>query len=393
MNKNILISVGITILFFGVTLAPGIGGIFHKKSEIPSPLEDGLIAYWKFDETSGNIAHDSANGFDGTVYGEKWVKGRIGNALDFDGADDFVNLPQNAINIIGNLSKGTIAFWFNYTYNLNEQEIQPLFYLGIDDENEPDNMFIIEIGHKNPANRRLYITWVINNRIPLCFDTGFNLEEKEWYHFAAVVGPNGNTGYLDGVELVNRHYNFGTAYDQYFFSDIPVQDNFTIAYGKTADGKCPHFLYYKGMIDDVRIYDTPLLADEINEIFIYNGDEFPSTPIIDGPSKGKAGVEYCWTFHSTGHNGDEFIYTIDWGDGTTNETDYYPQCEPVEVCHTYKKGTWNICAKVRNIYGYESEWSDLFRVNIPRNRATYSPLFHWFLDRFPMLERLLSLLR
>ena len=50
-------------------------------------------------------------------------------------------------------------------------------------------------------------------------------------------------------------------------------------------------------------------------------------------------------------------------------------------------------AKVPNIInGAESGWTEL-EVNIPRNKATTSSGFHWFLERFPMLERLLGWIR
>ncbi len=58
--------------------------------------EPGLIAYWKLDETEGDIASDSANDNDGTVYGDPaWQPegGMVDGALQLDGIDDYVNTP------------------------------------------------------------------------------------------------------------------------------------------------------------------------------------------------------------------------------------------------------------------------------------------------------------
>ena len=55
--------------------------------------EFGFVAHWKLDETEGNIAHDSANGNDGTVYGDPtWQPegGMMNGALQLDGVDDYV---------------------------------------------------------------------------------------------------------------------------------------------------------------------------------------------------------------------------------------------------------------------------------------------------------------
>jgi len=58
--------------------------------------EPGLIAYWKLDEIEGDIASDSANDNDGTVYGNlAWQPegGMVDGALQLDGIDDYVNTP------------------------------------------------------------------------------------------------------------------------------------------------------------------------------------------------------------------------------------------------------------------------------------------------------------
>ena len=56
---------------------------------------DGLVGWWKFDETNGTIAYDSSgNGNDGNLTnGPTWATGKIGGALGFDGVNadvDFV---------------------------------------------------------------------------------------------------------------------------------------------------------------------------------------------------------------------------------------------------------------------------------------------------------------
>jgi hypothetical protein len=56
-------------------------------------LPPGCIAYWKLDQTEGNIAHNSAGFNDGICHGEPlWrpADGRIGGALQFDGIDDYI---------------------------------------------------------------------------------------------------------------------------------------------------------------------------------------------------------------------------------------------------------------------------------------------------------------
>ena len=61
--------------------------------EIPNPA---LIAHWKLDEAEGPVATDSAGPNDGVLVGNPvWqpAGGKLGGALQFDGADDHVTTP------------------------------------------------------------------------------------------------------------------------------------------------------------------------------------------------------------------------------------------------------------------------------------------------------------
>jgi Tol biopolymer transport system component len=55
-----------------------------------------LIAYWKLDETEGDIAYDSAGSYQGALNGGPlWhpTGGRVNGALQLDGVDDYVSAP------------------------------------------------------------------------------------------------------------------------------------------------------------------------------------------------------------------------------------------------------------------------------------------------------------
>ncbi len=118
----------------------------------------------------------------------------------------------------------------------------------------------------------------------------------------------------------------------------------------------------------------------------------PDTPEIDGPPSGKTGTEYEFTFNAYDPNGDDVKYFIDWGDNTTDETDFKASGTDVKVKHTWdKKGDYTIKAKAIDVFDAESELST-FKITIPKNKSSNINfnLFSWFLKRFPLLERLLS---
>lgn len=74
------------------------------------PDRVGTVGYWHFDEGSGNTASDSTSERnDGTLYGATWTSGKVGDALEFDGVDDFVEaLDDSSLNITDGI---TIEAW------------------------------------------------------------------------------------------------------------------------------------------------------------------------------------------------------------------------------------------------------------------------------------------
>jgi CubicO group peptidase (beta-lactamase class C family) len=94
----------------------------------------------------------------------------------------------------------------------------------------------------------------------------------------------------------------------------------------------------------------------------------PLAPEINGPSFGKVGISYNWTFLSTDPEEDNIAYYIEWGDNTSNITDYYPSGTVIKLQHTWNEhGIYNITAKAKDINDAESNWSDPFQVKIENN--------------------------
>jgi hypothetical protein len=182
-------------------------------------------------------------------------------------------------------------------------------------------------------------------------------------------------------------YNEKNASDSFYnFWDNGIIGNYWDDYNGTDSdgdgiGDTPYFIP-----DGPNVDRYPLMEP------IDNGP--PEGPTIDGPPTGKAGEKYCVTVHATDPDLDDIFYLVDWGDGTTSSWlgPHYP-CEPVYVCHEYRKGSYSIRAKVKDIYGFESDWSDLLQVEIPRFRVGYHPFLLRVFELFPLVERLLNLLR
>ena len=86
MNRRVVASVLVAV-FVMVGLA---------SPAIAQAVSDAVLIM-HFDEGSGTIAKDeSGHGNDGTIHGATWTTGISGKALNFDGVDDYVRIPDSA---------------------------------------------------------------------------------------------------------------------------------------------------------------------------------------------------------------------------------------------------------------------------------------------------------
>src|SRR5690349_16688012 len=66
-----------------------------------------VVGYWKLDDGTGTVAADSSGqGNNGTlVNGPTWTAGKVGGALQFDGVNDVVDVPNSpSLNISGGIT-------------------------------------------------------------------------------------------------------------------------------------------------------------------------------------------------------------------------------------------------------------------------------------------------
>jgi len=238
---------------------------YRMYRSIKEAEEKGLVAHWKLNRRSSPTIKDSTStDADGTIYGASRVTGKKGRALEFNGIDNYAEINSNGLSNVGEIQYGTISLWFKFN-NPGSTGILPMFYLGESNNNGTTDNLVIEIGHGDANDRKLYYTVYNSNYEPiLCFDSNQNLEENTWYHFAVVNSSTGNTGYLNGSELTNRHYNFGSSSDTYFLSTITNQEVLRLGYGWFGIDR--EFYYFNGALDDIRIYDEVLTSNEIADL-------------------------------------------------------------------------------------------------------------------------------
>jgi len=237
--------------------------------------QNGLVAHWTFDELVNDTIFDhSINANHGTNYGGILVPGIAGNALSFDGVEDYARIPKDGETppfIFSTLGKGSISVWFKANNIPVEFGIAPILFYGAQEQcnyfDAANEGLIIELGHSPVyfGSEAIFFTiWKNGCTLPsFCFDSFKPVSTNEWHHYVAVVGEDFNTGYLDGVEMTGRRYSFGGPSYSQFFEDAVVHEKMWFGKGHWDNTT----QYFDGSIDELRIYDKALTSEEVLELF------------------------------------------------------------------------------------------------------------------------------
>jgi hypothetical protein len=226
-----------------------------------------LVAWWKLDdEGTGTVIDSSGNGHDGTIFGDaQFVPGMLGEALEFDGNNDYVNIDGYQ----GIVGDGTDTPAFSVTAWVRKEGP-----IGGDGE-------IVGWGNTGAGNRMEFRFNAGNNRVRIESGGGnaqndTELTTGEWHHVAMTVRENstyesGVNFFLDGLDdtRVNTDPD-----------PIHPTGNFDVKIGLRYNEDARLFT---GLIDDLRIYDKKLTGTEVRDIMRLG---YRASAYSPGPSDG-----------------------------------------------------------------------------------------------------------
>jgi hypothetical protein len=206
--------------------------------------EPNLVGWWRFEETAGSTAADSSgHKHDGTLQGgiafdKNSVPGKTGNALRFDAKDAVVEIKDYK-GIAGTRPR-TVAAWIKTASPQGEivawgkQDFGQMFTFG----------YIRGRVGVTPSGGYLYMNAAT--------------QDDKWHHVAVVVQK---------AELPNLHDDVKLYLDGAIaeIHDIGLLDLWPIQTGQDLPVRIGRG--FKGLMDDLRIYDRVLSDEEINALF------------------------------------------------------------------------------------------------------------------------------
>lgn len=117
----------------------------------------------------------------------------------------------------------------------------------------------------------------------------------------------------------------------------------------------------------------------------------PEKPIITGPSEGRAGTEYEFTFQSNDPDGDDVYFWILWFEGCPGVSwdGPYSSNDLISKSYTYtEEGSFTLQVKAKDVYNIESEWATL-EISMPHTIIKNSYLIE-LMNNYPILFKLIE---
>jgi len=233
-----------------------------------SSLDSGLVAYYPF---NGNANDESGSGNNGTVNGASLTQDRFGinnKAYQFDGINDYISIADNPNLFSDEL---TISWWYKLT--------------------------------ETPGAAWVVIGWVDGGHRYQQFFSGGQLSYFNGYNLTApglYFNPIYNLNYLNVWKHIVVTYQKTSATTSttsiYVDGELKQTDNHTLAMDYASGiefkiGKNVNGNFFKGALDDFRIFSRVLNQNEIVELYNDTTTFFGDNLIASFPFSGNADDE------------------------------------------------------------------------------------------------------
>jgi hypothetical protein len=279
---------------------------------------DTLLAYWNFNENSGTIVADtSGNENNGTINGAIWISGINDSALEFDGIDDYINVPDSATLDLGT-GNFTISVWIKANSpEINDQCVfdkdlvgTPSGIIRMSTSDDYSGKIMFDTGSDGGEGTKLY--------------SETSLNAGEWYY---VVVRRENSSY---DMWINGKYDSSIPENTFG----PLDNNQPLIIGGRNDFKAT--VFFNGSIDELKFYNYAISGSEILAEYNANKpictenwtDQYGSCLLNDTKLKYYIDGNSCGTIDTLpADNGTYEVCDYCTPDWTLNNT--WGECQPI----------------------------------------------------------------
>jgi hypothetical protein len=161
------------------------------------------------------------------------------------------------------------------------------------------------------------------------------------------------------------------------------------------------YLYFLHDYDTVFEIHLPDIFEDGNQVidlpslFADNSTHPPNKPIItNGPGSGRINTQYECSSIGSDDDNDGLFYYFDYGDGSNSGwIGHYNSGEECTVTHSWaQQGNYEIKVKTKDIFGFESDWSEPLQISMPRYKISSLFKFNDTYTDFPSVVTFILML-
>jgi hypothetical protein len=285
-------------------------------SGIPTPPATGLIGRWSFE---GNAQDSSGNGNHGTVSGAALTAGKFGQGYAFDGNDSI-----NVGNLDFSGGSYSVSAWIKTTYPGAYDDYR-MFITKMDTSigDATFELFLNDGFHPGNPNDARVAMWKSWGAPVILGSPPSNCRDGNWHMVTLTYQSGQQNLYVDGVFASASTYS----------GPLPLVANPVMIGGVNGFGIYHH--PWIGEIDEVLIYNRPLAASEVQQIYGGTGDTDAD------------GMADSWEMTYFGNLNQTATGDFD-GDGVTNRQEFLRGTNPSSV------GSKNVTLYVDSLVGNDT---------------------------------------
>ncbi len=244
---------GIPVTISGNTVPVDLSNVL-KSSMAFHPMDiptQGLIAAWHLNENSGTVAYDLVGNHNGVISGAGWVNGINGKALQFDGNTNQVQVPSSGFDPTGNSI--SFSFWFR-----------------LNAVGDNGSFIFQDVKYKVSMDPQGRVGFALYTPVWASVNSGFSnrILDTDWHHIVTTYDGATMKIFQDGL----------------FRTSLANSGNLQVSNSDVYIGRQRNITPFKGIIDEMLVYNRALTEAEILQIF-------GSTP---APSTGSDGLVSWW---------------------------------------------------------------------------------------------------
>ena len=236
------------IVSFALAFLLAFGGIVIPVYAEPETEDDGLVAYWDFENINGSVLPDaSGNGHTGEILGNATTK-KVdrGNAMYFDGVDDAVDFPYSEDLNFSNTDSFTLSVWISVDSTISSG-------------------WHMICGNGRASTKAWYGLYYTNGEIQTSINGGGYISRNtiatvaanEWHQVTLTYDGNAKrvTTYFDGTQATTTTISKVNPYIEGYgfsigFSSLTVKE------------------YFKGSLDNIRVYNRTLSEADVKDLYL-----------------------------------------------------------------------------------------------------------------------------